>query len=316
MEIVVNNMNQAQESQNLEKPDWLKIKPPTTEQFILIKDLVRRKTLFTVCQEAHCPNMAECWSGGTATFMVMGDTCTRGCKFCAIKTAFPAPPLNPNEPRKLAEAVASMKLDYVVVTSVDRDDLKDQGSLHFAACIKALKESNPNLLVEVLIPDFRGKDELIMNVIQAGPDVIAHNIETVQRLQKKVRDPRANYEQSLHVLEFVKKTAPHIYTKSSVMLGFGEQDDEVIESMHDLRKIDVSVVTFGQYLRPSSWHVPVTEYVKPEKFDFFRIKGEEIGFAYVASGPFVRSSYKAGELFIKNVLNRAKIANQSQNNKS
>jgi lipoyl synthase len=285
----------------LSKPDWLKIRPPT-EHFSAIKQLVWNSKVATVCQEAHCPNMSECWSGGTATFMVMGDTCTRACKFCAIKTAFPAPPLNPDEPKNLAKAIADMKIDYAVVTSVDRDDLKDQGSGHFAECIREIREKAPHVLIEVLIPDFRGKDELIDKIIKAKPDVIAHNIETVKSLQKKVRDPRANYEQSFHVLDYVKKSDPSIYTKSSIMLGLGETDDEVIEAMQDLKKIGVSIVTFGQYLRPSNWHLPVIEYVHPDKFAFFKSKGEEMGFAFVASGPFVRSSYKAGELFIKNIL--------------
>jgi lipoic acid synthetase len=290
----------------LEKPEWLKIRPPTTEHFSEIRGIVRQHGLATVCQEAHCPNMAECWSGGTATFMVMGDTCTRACKFCAIKTAFPAPPLDPKEPEKLASAISKMKLDYAVITSVDRDDLKDQGASHFAACIAELRKQAPGLLVEVLIPDFRGKDELIQAIADAKPDVIAHNIETVRSLQGKVRDPRANYEQSLHVLDFAKKADPGIYTKSSIMLGLGEKDEEVIEAMRDLRAIGVSIVTFGQYLRPSLWHVPVAEYVTPEKFGHFRKAGEEMGFAYVASGPFVRSSYRAGELFMKNVLKKQK----------
>ncbi len=286
----------------LEKPAWLKIKPPTTEKFLQIKNKVTGKKLVTVCQEAHCPNMSECWSEGTATFMVMGDTCTRACKFCAIKTAFPAPPLDADEPEKLVETISAMGLKYVVLTSVDRDDLKDQGSMHFAKCIKTLKENIPGLLIEVLIPDFRGQDDLINNIIKANPDVIAHNIETVKSLQKKVRDPRANYEQSLHLLEHVKKVAPQIYTKSSIMLGLGETKEEVVLSMQDLRKIGVSMLTIGQYLRPDSWNLPVEEYIHPDVFNFYKNKGEELEFAYVASGPFVRSSYRAGELFVTNIL--------------
>ena len=289
-----------------QKPPWLKIRPPSSGTFGHIKDIVAQSGVATVCQEAHCPNMSECWSGGTATFMVMGDTCTRACKFCAVKTAFPAPPLNINEPRNLALAISKMNLDYVVVTSVDRDDIKDQGASHFAECIRQLREHAPGVLVEVLIPDFRGKDELIQMIVDAKPDVIAHNIETVKSLQRKVRDPRANYEQSLHVLDYVKKADLSIHTKSSIMLGLGEQEDEVIDAMHDLKAIGVSIVTFGQYLRPSSWHIPVAEYVKPEQFELFRQKGEEIGFAFVASGPFVRSSSRAGELFIKNILQKQK----------
>ena len=286
----------------LNKPVWLKIRPPNTESFPEIKKIINNYKLHTVCQEAHCPNMSKCWSGETATFMVMGDTCTRACKFCAIKTAFPAPPLDIDEPRKLAEALSKMKLDYAVITSVDRDDLIDQGSLHFAACIAEIKSRMPEMIVEVLIPDFRGKDNLIQNIVDAKPDVIAHNVETVKSLQRKIRDPRANYEQSLHVLDYAKKADSSIHTKSALMLGLGEKDEEVIEVMKDLRKIRVTILTFGQYLRPSDWHVPLVEYVTPEKFEYFKKKGEEMGFAYVASGPFVRSSYRAGELFIKNIV--------------
>lgn len=285
------------------KPEWLKIRPPTTEKFSEIKKAILDSGLSTVCQEAHCPNMSECWSGGTATFMVLGDTCTRGCKFCNVKTAYPAKPLDPEEPKKIAELLKKWKLDYIVITSVDRDDLSDQGAGHFAECIRESKKINPKLLVEVLIPDFRGNEKCLDIIIDAKPEVIAHNVETVERLQKKVRDPRASYNQSLSVLEYIKNNSPEIYTKSSLMLGFGESQDEVIQTMKDLKNIDVSILTFGQYLRPSMSHIEVTEYVNPEKFNYFKKIGEELGFLYVASGPFVRSSYKAGELFIKNIIN-------------
>lgn len=292
----------------MHKPEWLKILPPTTEKFHDIKLVLRAHSLHTVCEEAHCPNISECWSGGTATFMVMGDTCTRACKFCAVKTGYPAGPLDKNEPENLASAVSKMNLDYVVITSVDRDDLPDQGAGHFADCINAIKEKTPEIIVEVLIPDFRGNTELIGKVIEAGPHVIAHNVETVKRLQRKARDPRAGYEQSLSVLKHVKKVNPRIYTKSSIMLGLGEQDEEVIEAMKDLRRIGVDILTIGQYLRPSSWHLVVEEFVHPEKFLWFKEEAEKLGFLYVASGPFVRSSYRAGELFIKNILrNSSKI---------
>ena len=287
----------------MHKPQWLKIPLHTTDEFLGIKQTLNKHKLHTVCEEAHCPNISECWNGGTATFMVMGDTCTRGCKFCAIKTAFPAPPLDPDEPKKLAAAIAEVGMfDYVVVTSVDRDDLKDQGASHFASCIREIKKAHPGIIVEVLIPDFRGKDELINIIVEAKPDVIAHNIETVCRLQKTVRDPRANYLQSLHVLDVVKKLNPSIYTKSSIMLGLGEQDDEVLQAMDDLRTIGVDIFTLGQYLRPSDWHLKVEEYVHPDKFSYFKEQGEHRGFAFVASGPFVRSSYRAGELFLKNII--------------
>jgi lipoic acid synthetase len=285
------------------KPEWLKIPLSTNTEFSGIHATLQKHKLHTVCQEAHCPNISECWNGGTATFMVMGDTCTRGCKFCAVKTAFPASPLDPDEPRKLAQAIAEIGMfDYVVVTSVDRDDLKDQGASHFAECIKEIKKAHPGIIVEVLIPDFRGNDDLIKILVDANPDVIAHNIETVERLQKKVRDPRANYRQSLHVLETVKKLNPRIYTKSSIMLGLGEETEEVEQAMKDLRSIDVDIFTLGQYLRPSDWHLAVEEYVHPSAFASFKDKGEQLGFKFVASGPFVRSSYRAGELFIKNII--------------
>ena len=295
--------------QQLAKPGWLRIKLETGEPFLGIKGILARHKLHTVCEEAHCPNISECWNGGTATFMVMGDTCTRACKFCAVKTAFPAPPLDPLEPGKLAKAIAEVGMfDYVVITSVDRDDLKDQGAYHFARCIEEAKKAHPGIIVEVLIPDFRGREDLIRIIADAKPDVIAHNIETVERLQRNVRDPRANYSQSLQVLETVKRLNPSIYTKSSIMLGLGEQDDEVIQSMKDLRAIGAEICTIGQYLRPSSWHLKVEEYISPEKFAFFRQKGEELGFAFVASGPFVRSSYRAGELFIRNIIEKQRHA--------
>lgn len=284
------------------KPEWLKILPPTTEKFHDLKLILSEHNLHTVCEEAHCPNMSECWSGGTATFMVMGDTCTRACKFCAVKTGYPAVPLNENEPENIAKAISKMNLDYVVITSVDRDDLPDQGAGHFAECITRIKEKDPQIIVEVLIPDFRGNTKLIDKIIEAKPHVIAHNVETVRRLQSKIRDPRANYEQSLSVLEYVKQANPKIYTKSSIMLGLGEQDGEVLETMKDLRAICADILTIGQYLRPSSWHLAVEEFVPPEKFDWFKEEAEKLGFLYVASGPFVRSSYRAGELFIKNIL--------------
>jgi len=283
------------------KPDWLKIRPPTAK-FSDVKETLRKHGLVTVCEEAHCPNISECWSGGTATFMVLGDTCTRGCRFCNIKSGKVGQKIDPDEPRKIAEAVAEWGLDYVVITSVDRDDLPDQGAGHFAAVIKELKKQHPSVIVEVLIPDFRGDVDCLKTIIAAKPEVIAHNVETVKRLQRSVRDIRANYEQSLFVLKKIKELSPTTYTKSSLMLGVGENDDEVIEAMNDLRAIGVSVVTFGQYLRPSKRHLKITEYVKPEKFDWFKQKADEIGFLYCASGPFVRSSYKAGELFLKNVI--------------
>ncbi len=282
------------------KPEWLKIRPPETEKFADIKQIVKEKNLHTVCQESHCPNMAECWSGGTATFMVLGGKCTRGCKFCAVETGWPAGVVDKEEPKNLAKAVSQMNLDYIVVTSVDRDDLLNGGASHFAECITELKKIG--VMVEVLIPDFQGVEKDIKTIIDAKPDVIAHNVETVERLQSKVRDRRANYKQSLFVLETVKKYDPKIYTKTSLMLGLGEKEEEVLQTMLDIRAKGVDFITLGQYLRPSSWHVELTEYIAPEKFKFYEEEARKMGFLYVAAGPFVRSSYKAGELFIKNIL--------------
>ncbi len=287
----------------LSKPDWLRIKPGRGEAFRDVTHAVHSRGLVTVCEEAHCPNLTECWSGGTATFMVLGDTCTRGCKFCAVKTGFRGQEIDRDEPAKIASAVKEWGLDYVVITSVDRDDLPDQGAGHFAECIWQLKAQNPGLLVEVLTPDFRGDLDAVKTIVSAGPDVFAHNVETVSRLQKTVRDPRAGYAQSLAVLEGAKAMGA-AYTKSSLMLGLGETQDEVGQTLDDLRAADVDVVTFGQYLRPSKLHFPVAEYVAPHRFDAYRRMAEEKGFLYCASGPFVRSSYRAGEFFLKGLLEK------------
>ncbi len=281
-----------------QKPAWLTIRPPT-EKFTAVKAVVHAYGLHTVCQEAHCPNMSECWSGGTATFMIMGDVCTRGCRFCSVKTGRKGTALDPDEPEKLASALLEMKqFDYVVITSVDRDDLPDQGASHIAACIRALHKKIPGILIEVLIPDFRGDHELLKKVIDAKPTVIAHNIETVARLQRRVRDLRATYEQSMGVLRFVKDIDPTIFTKSSLMLGLGESEEELLDTMRDLRAIGVDILTMGQYLRPSSFQLPVHTYIPPEKFKYYEEQGVTIGFLYCAAGPFIRSSYRAGELFL------------------
>ena len=284
------------------KPQWLKILPPSTDKFLKINQTIEKLGLHTVCQEAHCPNISECWSGGTATFMVMGDTCTRGCKFCAVNTSAKGQLLDPMEPKKLALAVKAFNLEYVVITSVDRDDLEDQGAGHFAECINQLKIQVPETHVEVLIPDFQGRKDLIQKIVESKPSVIAHNIETVKRLQGKARDRRANYEQSLSVLLDVKQMDKKIFTKSSIMLGLGETDDELLQTFEDLRNVQVDILTLGQYLRPSDWHLPVEEYVTPEKFEFLKKEAEKMGFLYVVSGPFVRSSYRAGEFFVKSLL--------------
>jgi len=238
--------------------------------------------------------------------MIMGDTCTRGCNFCAVKTSRKPNPLDPEEPEKVAEAITKWGLDYVVLTSVDRDDLEDQGSGHFRKVVMKLKEKHKNvgkeILVEALTPDFRGDLSLVEIVATSGLDVYAHNIETVERLQKRVRDHRAGYQQSLSVLEHVKKVNDVVFTKTSIMLGLGETDEDIRQTLRDLRDIDVDVVTFGQYLQPSKRHLPVKEYVTPEKYQEWQVEAEGMGFKYVASGPLVRSSYKAGEFFLKNLI--------------
>lgn len=281
------------------KPSWLKVKVPGGGNYQKIRQNLRQQRLYTVCEEAHCPNIGECWDGGTATFMIMGDTCTRGCRFCAVKTARNGIPLDPEEPQKISDSIGLMELDYVVITSVNRDDLSDGGSNHFAKVIRQVKGDHPDLIVEVLTPDFQGIVEQIDCVATAAPHVFAHNVETVRRLTPKVRDPRAGYEQSLKVLEFIKRETAVTHTKSSIMLGCGETDDEVLQTMADLRHVGTSFLTLGQYLRPSKKHMPVAEFVAPEKFDYFKQWGEAFGFEVVAAGPLVRSSYKAAEFYIQ-----------------
>ncbi|MFC6615748.1 lipoyl synthase [Halopenitus salinus] len=297
------------------KPDWLKMRPPAGRRFTEIRSTLRDRNLNTVCEEANCPNLGECWSGrdgpGTATFMLMGDRCSRGCNFCDVETGG-MEPLDPEEPANVAEAVAEIGLEYVVLTSVDRDDLEDGGSAHFAETIRAIKERDPGILVEVLIPDFGGDPDAIDRIVEAGPDVIAHNVETVERLQWPVRDRRANYEQSLRVLERVNRTS-EIHTKTSLMLGLGEYDHEVYRVLSDLREIGVDVVTFGQYLRPSRSHLAVFEYVHPDVFETWRrVAEEEFGFLYCASGPMVRSSYKAGELFVDALVREGRSVEEAR----
>ncbi|MBI4153816.1 lipoyl synthase [Candidatus Woesearchaeota archaeon] len=288
----------------LEKPEWLKIQPPKGEAYSQLKQLLEANKLNTVCEEAHCPNMAECWSTGTATFMVLGKDCTRACKFCAVSTMIRPSLPDPNEPKNLAKAIKELNLRYIVLTSVNRDDLPDQGSTHIASCIQEIKKLSPSLYLEVLIPDFQGDLSCLQRIVRAQPDVIAHNLETVKRLQRKVRDLKASYDQSLAVLEAIKKLDPAIYTKSSLMLGLGETDQETIETMQDLREKKVDILTLGQYLRPGKRHLPVDAYIPPEKFEMLKLQAYKKGFKYAASGPFIRSSYKAAELFIEGVLNK------------
>lgn len=287
----------------VQKPAWLKIRcPPPNSRYLKVRGQAHGLKIATVCQSAMCPNIGTCWGSGTATFMIMGDTCTRACRFCNVNHGRPKA-LDTEEPQKLAGAISALNLDYAVITSVDRDDLPDSGAGHFAECIKALRQKAPKIIIEVLTPDFRGVEADIKKVVDARPNVFGHNIETVHRLQKPVRDMRANYEQSLAVLEYVKIVAPKIYTKSSIMAGLGETPEEVLETMRDLRGVGVDFLTIGQYLRPKEWNLPVVEYVTPEQFERYRREGEKMRFKYVASGPFVRSSYRAGELFKKYASN-------------
>ena len=284
------------------KPEWLKIRPPSTIEFQGLKDTISKLHLTTVCQEAHCPNMAECWSKGTATFMVLGEVCTRGCKFCAVKTGREGEEIDSLEPKKLAFAVKKFGLKYIVITSVDRDDLEDEGSQHFADCIQEIKKLNPFTKVEALIPDFHARKELIEIIAESGVDVLAHNIETVKRLQTKVRDFRAGYEQSLKTLQLIKEINPNIYSKSSIMLGLGEEKQEVLQTMDALLENKVQVLTLGQYLKPSNRKLEVKEYVSPQQFEEYKNIALQKGFLFCASGPFVRSSYKAAELFLEKAI--------------
>lgn len=274
------------------KPDWIRVRIPASPQVSNLKQLLRENKLVTVCEEASCPNLPECFSHGTATFMIMGDKCTRRCSFCDVAHGRPDP-LDPNEPLHLAETIQKMALKYVVITSVDRDDLKDGGASHFVACIKAMRIKNPSLKIEVLVPDYRGRMEVALAISgEALPDVFNHNIETVPRLYKQAR-PGSDYAHSLRLLDEFKSRYPNIPTKSGIMLGLGETDDEVKVTLQDLRKHRVDMVTLGQYLQPSQFHLPVARFVTPQAFKEWGDFAKEIGFTRVASGPLVRSSYHA-----------------------
>ncbi|XP_054158135.1 lipoyl synthase, mitochondrial-like [Oppia nitens] len=313
------------DNERLRLPPWLKKEIPIGHNYHRLKRSLRSLGLNTVCEEAKCPNIGECWGGGehrtaTATIMLLGDTCTRGCRFCSVKTAKSPPPPDTNEPYNTAKAIADWGLDYVVLTSVDRDDMTDGGSNHFAETVKQLKQLNATICVECLTPDFRGDTEAIKTVATSGLDVYAHNIEAVEDYQRFVRDPRANYKQSMDVLKYAKYITKQlngesIITKTSIMLGFGETDDQVMRTMNDLRTADVDCVTLGQYMQPTKRHIKVVEYVTPEKFKQWEEYGQKLGFMYTASAPLVRSSYKAGEYFIKNILDKRKqLVKDSQTN--
>ncbi|HEX2022774.1 MAG TPA: lipoyl synthase [Candidatus Thermoplasmatota archaeon] len=282
------------------KPRWLLRPLPQGPAVSQIQGLLREHGLHTVCEEARCPNRGECWSQGEATLMIMGDTCSRACRFCDVKVGSTADllasPLDPLEPAKVAKTVQTLRLTYAVITSVDRDELPDQGADHWRRVIQAIRHVCPSTVIDVLVPDFRGDRDLIRHVVEAGPHVLAHNVETVRRLQHPVRDHRASYEQSLAVLRAFKEFAPRTPTKSGVMVGHGETRDELRETLRDLREAGVDFVTIGQYLRPSEWHLPVRDYVKPAEFEEIEREAKEIGFKHVVAGPFVRSSYRAWEV--------------------
>lgn len=276
------------------KPDWIRVRIPASPKIAEVKQKLRKHKLHTVCEEANCPNLGECFGGGTATFMIMGDICTRRCPFCDVGHGRPNP-LNEDEPRELASAIADMGLKYVVITSVDRDDLKDGGAQHFADCISESRKLSPNLELEVLVPDFRGRMDIALDILkQTPPDVFNHNLETVPSLYKKVR-PGSDYQWSLDLLKAYKQACPDVLTKSGLMLGIGEEKEEVIQVMKDMRAHDIDMITLGQYLQPSKHHLAVDRFVHPDEFDELAEIAKELGFTRVASGPMVRSSYHADE---------------------
>ena len=288
--------------QAVRKPPWLKVRLPSGADYNRLKDSFRGLKLHTVCEEARCPNLAECWQSGTATIMILGDVCTRGCRFCAVKTAKAGAPVDPDEPARVAEALARMDLRYVVITSVDRDDLEDGGAGIFADTIRETRRRCPELIIEALIPDFRGDTRALRKVVDAAPQVIGQNIETVRRLTRYARDARCGYEQTLAVLANVRALNPRIYTKSAILLGLGETAGEVVETMRDLRARDVDILTLGQYLQPTRKHLPVAEFLHPDRFREYEQQGTRLGFRYVAAGPMVRSSYRAAEFFVEKML--------------
>lgn len=298
----VNKKFNYQDKQAEKKPSWLRIKLGQSPKYKKVKSLVDKHSLATVCEEAKCPNINECWSHGTATIMLMGSVCTRACRFCSVDTGNPKGWLDKKEPEKAAETVDIMKLEYVVLTSVDRDDLPDGGAAHYAAAIKAIKDRCPKTKVEALTPDFSGEHSAIDTLLGSGVDVFAQNVETVERLTHPVRDPRAGYWRTIDVLKYAKEKRSDVITKTSLMLGLGETDEELYQTMDDLRAANVDVLTLGQYLRPTIHHLPVEKYVTPEAFKKYREVGLAKGFMEVASGPMVRSSYRADRIFKKDNL--------------
>ena len=282
------------------KPDWLRVRLRGGATFDTVQGIVREHNLATVCEEAKCPNMSECWTSGTATIMLMGDVCTRACRFCSVNTGNPKGWLDPEEPANTARSVSLMGLKYVVLTSVNRDDLPDGGAAHYAACVRKVKEENPETAVEALTPDFLGVLRDVETVLDSGIEVFAQNVETVERLTHPVRDPRAGYQQTLDVLAHAKRYRPDVLTKTSLMLGLGETDDEIVRCMEQLRGAQVDILTFGQYLQPTANHLPIARYVSPQEFEQYREWGLQLGFLEVVSGVFVRSSYRAEQVLARN----------------
>jgi lipoic acid synthetase len=282
------------------KPSWLRAKMPSGKGYSEVHNIVKQHRLSTVCEESMCPNVGECWNAGTATIMVMGSVCTRACRFCAVDTGNPKGWLDVEEPGNTGRAVQLMGLDYVVITSVDRDDIADGGAAHYAECVRQIKEQNPSTAVEALTPDFNGVMEHVEIVVDSGLDVFAQNVETVRRLTHPVRDPRASYEQTIDVLRHAKNYRPDVLTKTSLMLGLGERDNEIMKTMDDLRDANVDILTLGQYLRPTPNHLAVERYVTPDEFDLYRREGLDKGFLEVVAGPMVRSSYRAEQVLQKN----------------
>ena len=287
-------------NERLRKPDWLRVRVQGGPNFDKVQGIVKEHRLATVCEEAKCPNMSECWSSGTATIMLMGDVCTRACRFCAVNTGNPKGWLDPEEPDNTARSVQLMKLRYVVLTSVNRDDLPDGGAGHYAQCVRRVKADNPQTAVEALTPDFLGVPRDVETVLDSGIEVFAQNVETVRRLTHPVRDPRAGYDQTLAVLAHAKHYRPDVLTKTSLMLGLGETEAEIIEAMDDLRAADVDILTLGQYLQPTAHHYPIARWVSPDEFETYRQWGLDRGFLEVVSGVFVRSSYRAEQVLQKN----------------
>ena len=278
------------------KPKWLRIKSQNSSKFRELKEIVSHKKLHTVCEEAMCPNIQECWSHGTATFMLLGSVCTRACKFCAVDTGNPKGQIDAKEPEKVANSIAQMNLKYAVLTSVNRDDLQDGGAMHFAQTVVSIKKKAPGVIIEALVPDFLGKRESIETLLDSNVEVFAQNLETVKRLTHQVRDHRAGYEQTLEVLAYAKKYSPKTISKTSLMLGLGESEDELLESFNDIRSAGVDVLTLGQYMRPTINHLPVERWYSPEEFQYMKKLALDIGFKEVASGPLVRSSYRADKI--------------------